>query len=171
MPDAIFEHPRLAQVDDPLDPDRSDLDAYVALVDELGARSVLDVGCGTGTLACTLAERGVDVAAVDPAQASLDVARTKRGAGQVRWIHGDATGLPAMQVDAAVMTGNVAQVFVTDEAWRATLSGIRAALRPGGWLLFESRVPARRAWERWIPERTTQWSISTAWVVSSRGMS
>jgi SAM-dependent methyltransferase len=154
VPDATFEHPRLAQLYDPLDPDRGDLDAYVAIVDELGAQSVLDVGCGTGTLACTLAGRGVDVVAVDPARAMLDVAGTKRGAAQVQWIHGDATSLPAMQVDAAVMTGNVAQVFVTDEAWLASLSGIRAAVRPGGWLVFESRVPARRAWEGWVPELT-----------------
>ena len=94
------------------------------------------------------------VVAVDPAQASLDVARTKPGADHVQWIHGDATNLPALQVDAAVMTGNVAQVFATDAAWLATLCGIREALRPGGSLVFESRVPARRAWERWIPELT-----------------
>jgi SAM-dependent methyltransferase len=51
MPDAIFEDPRLVRVYDPLDPDRSDLDAYVAFIHEAGATSVLDVGCGTGTLA------------------------------------------------------------------------------------------------------------------------
>jgi hypothetical protein len=84
----------------------------------------------------------------------LDVARPKGGAAQVQWIHGDATSLPAMQVDAAVMTGNVAQVFITDDAWLATLSGIHASVRPGGWLVFESRVPARQAWEEWVPELT-----------------
>jgi SAM-dependent methyltransferase len=50
--DAHYEDPRLARIYDPLDPDRSDLDAYLALVDELGVRSVLDVGCGTGSFAC-----------------------------------------------------------------------------------------------------------------------
>ena len=58
MADDGFEVPRLAQLYDPLDPDRSDLDVYAAIVDELGARSVLDVGCGTGTFACLLAARG-----------------------------------------------------------------------------------------------------------------
>jgi 2-polyprenyl-3-methyl-5-hydroxy-6-metoxy-1,4-benzoquinol methylase len=53
--DAHFSERRLAEVYDPLDPDRSDLDAYVAMVDEFGAHSVLDIGCGTGTLACPLA--------------------------------------------------------------------------------------------------------------------
>lgn len=35
MPDAILDDPRLAALYDPLDPDRGDLDAYLALVDEL----------------------------------------------------------------------------------------------------------------------------------------
>jgi SAM-dependent methyltransferase len=152
MRDALFEEPRLAQVYDPLDPDRPDLDVYAALVDELRARSVLDVGCGTGTFACLLAARGVQMVAVDPARASLDVARSKPGAEHVRWLRGDATALPAVRVDLATMTGNVAQVFLTDEAWEAALAGIRAALRPGGWLVFETRDPGARAWLQWNRE-------------------
>ena len=154
MGDAIFEDPRLAQVYDPLDPDRSDLDVYVQLVDELGARSVLDIGCGTGTFACMLARRDIDVTAVDPAGASLDVARAKPGAEAVQWLQGDATTLPPLRVDAAFMTANVAQVFLTDDDWQATLRGTRRALRPGGHLVFETRDPARRAWEQWTPELT-----------------
>ena len=80
---------------------------------EFGAVTVLDVGCGTGTLACLLAARGLDVVAVDPAAASLDVARRKPGAGRVRWLHADATALPPLRVDLATMTGNVAQVGQT----------------------------------------------------------
>ena len=79
MVDEIFADPRLAELYDPFEQDRSDLAAYVDLVDELGARSVLDVGCGTGTLACSLAQRGVTVVGVDPATASLEVARRKPG--------------------------------------------------------------------------------------------
>ena len=152
MVDAIFDDPRLAQVYDVLDPDRSDLDVYMALVEQLGAGSVLDIGCGTGTFACMLAGRGLEVIAADPAAAMLDVARSKPGADAVRWVHGDATTLPSLHVDAAFMTANVAQVFLTDDDWAATLTAVRAALRPGGWLVFETRVPARRAWEQWTPE-------------------
>jgi SAM-dependent methyltransferase len=152
IPDAdpIFFDPRLAAVYDQLDPDRSDLDEYLAVGRELGAGSVLDVGCGTGTFACLLVNHGFEVVGVDPAGASLDVARTKPGADQVRWIDGDATRLPGdVAVDVATMTANVAQVFVTDEAWEAALRGIHAALVPGGHLVFETRNPARRAWEVW----------------------
>jgi SAM-dependent methyltransferase len=154
VPDAIFDDPRLAQVYDPLHPDRSDLDVYVDMVVDFGAASVLDVGCGTGTLACMLARRGIQVTAVDPARASLDVARVKAGADAVDWLLGDATMLPRLSVDAAFMTANVAQVFLTDDDWAATLRGIGAALRPRGVLVFETRDPAWRAWEQWTPELT-----------------
>lgn len=154
MADAQYEDPRLARIYDPLDPDRSDLDAYSALVDECGAGSVLDVGCGTGTWACLLAQRGLVVVGLDPAAASLEVARTKPGADRVRWVHGDSTALPPLQVDLATMTGNVAQVFVTDADWMVTLRAIGEALRPGGRLVFESRVPEDQAWCRWTPRES-----------------
>jgi SAM-dependent methyltransferase len=149
MADNAFEHPRLAAIYDELDADRSDLDAYVALADELGARRVLDVGCGTGTFAILLAHRGLVVTGVDPALASLDVARAKPGADRVRWIHGDAASLPQLDLDLATMTGNVAQAIVDRADWEATLRGVYEALRPGGHLVFETRDPADRAWERW----------------------
>src|SRR5947209_3347600 len=86
-----------------------------ALSPSLEPGTVLDIGCGTGTLASSLAQRGVEVVAVDPARASLDVARSKPDAHRVRWLHSDATALPRLRADLATMTGNVAQVFITDE--------------------------------------------------------
>ena len=139
--DAHYEHPRLAQIYDAFDGPRVDLDVYVALVRELGAQHVLDVGCGTGTFACLLAQRDLDVVGLDPAAASLDVARSKPGADRVRWILGDATSLPPLQADLATMTGNVAQIFVTDEGWNEALGAIRQALRPGGYSRLRESDP------------------------------
>ena len=155
MPDALFSDPRLAILYDVFDADRSDLDLYVGIVAELDAASVLDLGCGTGTLALRLADQGRQVVAVDPARASLDIARTKPGADRVEWRLGDAGSLAGVEVDAATMTGNTAQAIL-GRAWPDTLAGVRAALRPGGHLVFESRVPARRAWEGWTPAHTRQ---------------
>jgi SAM-dependent methyltransferase len=171
VPDPIFADPRLAELYDIVDDDRRDLDAYVAIAAELGASAVLDVGCGTGTLACRLAlggrevggrevrgraVRGREVVGLDPAGASLDVARRKAGAERVRWECGTAMDLPCLDVDVdlAVMTGNVAQVFITDDDWSDTLAAVHRALRPGGWLVFETRDPSRRAWETWTREQT-----------------
>ena len=124
MPDAIFAHPRLAEVYDAFDGPRDDLVAYRDIVDELGADRVLDVGCGTGNLAVLLAGRARTVVGVDPAEASLAVAKTKDSAGRITWLHGDATTLPDLAVDLAVMTGNVAQVFLADDDWARTLDGV-----------------------------------------------
>ncbi|MCY9782599.1 class I SAM-dependent methyltransferase [Nocardiopsis sp. EMB25] len=154
MADECFGHPRLAAIYDPLDPDRGDLDAYLRLAEESAARRVLDIGCGTGVFALLLADRGIEVVGVDPARAFLDVARAKPGAERVRWIHGDASALPPLRVDLVTMTANVAQAVVDAEAWRMTLRGAHEALSPGGLLVFETRDPARRAWEGWTREAT-----------------
>ncbi|ROR35590.1 class I SAM-dependent methyltransferase [Kitasatospora cineracea] len=149
MADECFTLPRLAALYDALDPERDDLLPYLALVDELGASQVLDLGCGTGVFTLLLAGRGVRVLGVDPAAASVAVARRKPGAERVRWLVGDATDLPPLGVDLVTMTANAAQEITGPDHWRATLRGVRDALRPGGHLVFESRVPARRAWESW----------------------
>ncbi len=153
VPDQAFDHPRLAEVYDALEGSRHDLDAYMAMAAEFGARSVVDVGCGTGCLALRLADAGCRVTAVDPASASVRVARSKPGARQVDWVVGDAPSLvverPGLAAEMAVMTGNVAQVFLTDDEWDRTVRAIHSLLVEGGRFVFETRVPAKRAWEGW----------------------
>src|SRR6478609_5890219 len=55
-----------------------------------GARSVLDLGCGTGRHASLLAERGYDVTGVDRSPAMLAEARARevRG-GRTEFVEGD----------------------------------------------------------------------------------
>src|SRR5699024_11247608 len=79
--DGEFSDPRLAQLYDVFDPDRSDLDGYAAIAAQVGAHRVLDVGCGTGTFACLLAERGLEVTGVDPAARSEE----RRGGKEGGW--------------------------------------------------------------------------------------
>jgi SAM-dependent methyltransferase len=156
VPDEIFDDPRLAAVYDALDSDRRDLDLYVSIARDLAARTVADIGCGTGTLACLFAAAGLDVIGVDPAEAMLEVARRKPSADHVRWIHGVATDLPPLTVDLATMTGNVAQVFLDDQEWTETLTAAHRVLRPGGVLAFETRRPEQEAWHAWNPTDSFQ---------------
>lgn len=149
VPDDAFADPRLVALYDPSEGERPDLDLYERIIGELGVGSVLDLGCGTGTLACRLAVAGVTVIGVDPAEASLAIARARAKADQVSWLSSDASQLPDVSVDAAVMTGNVAQVFLSDASWNDALASMHEAIRPGGHLVFEVRDPANRGWEPW----------------------
>ncbi len=96
----------------------------------------------------------MEVTAVDPASASLDVARKKRCAELVHWLDGDVAALQALQVDLVTMTGNVAQIFLTDDEWRAVLSVSRRVLRPRGRLVFEVRDPKAKGWLAWTRDQT-----------------
>jgi SAM-dependent methyltransferase len=152
VPDAIFAHPRLAALYDAFDGARDDLAAYLDIVRALGACRVVDIGCGTGSLAVQLAGSGCTVMGVDPAAASLEVARSKAAAGEVSWVCGDAASARGFDADLAVLTGNVAQVFLTDDDWEDALRAIRGALRPRGYLVLETRRPEHRAWEEWAAD-------------------
>lgn len=156
MADQIFEDPRLVEIYDEFDGEREDLQHYLKIVEELNAVSILDIGCGTGCFANLLADRGFEVTGVDPASASLDIARHKPNAHKVKWIQGDAKNLPFIKVDLAVMTGNVAQVFLTDESWENTIIAIRRVLKPTGHFVFEVRDPTQKAWLDWTREKTYQ---------------
>lgn len=134
---------------------RWDHDFYLALADELGARDVVDIGCGTGVFCVDLARRGMRAVGVDPAAAMLDVARTRPDGDLVTWVHGSADDVPPGSADLIVMMGHVAQYFVSDAEWAGTLAACRRILHDGGHLTFESRNPDRGWPQRWTRERTT----------------
>lgn len=148
---AEFTDPRLVAIYDTVNAYDADAQPrfYAELALQLGAESIVDVGCGTGLITCELARQHYRMIGVDPAPAMLGVARRRPYGDRVRWIEGDASRLGAPDVDLAIMSGKVAQFFLSDESWQATLAAVRVALRPGGRLAFESRNPAAREWERW----------------------
>ena len=158
MPDAIFDDPRLAQVYDPLDPDRSDLDVYVDLAIELGARRCsMSVAARERSPACSPGA-GLRVTAVDPARASLDVARTKprrrRGQLDARRRHDAAAAERRCRVHDRRTSRRSSS---TDDDWTRPCAG-SGALRPGCARVRDPR-PGRRAWEEWTPEQTRRpWS-------------
>ena len=130
-------------------------DFYLGLARTLkrGAR-VLDLGCGTGLLACRIAEEGLAVTGVDPAEGMLGVARQRPGGERVSWIKsvGQAMRLP-QRFDLIYMTGHAFQALLTDDDALALLKTARDHLADDGLIAFETRNPARRAWLSWTPDR------------------
>lgn len=133
---------------------RHDHDFHLATAARLGVVDAVDLGCGTGVFAVDLAATGPRVVGVDPAAASLAFARSRPGGDTVEWLLGTAADVPAESTDLVVMMGHVAQYFVDDDGWVATLGEIRRTLRAGGWLTFETRNPALDWGGRWTEERT-----------------
>ena len=148
------EDPRAVATYDTECAGRHDHDFYLALAAEVRARTVVDLGCGTGVFAVDLARRGFHAVGVDPAAAMLEVARTREDGDLATWIHGTAAALPTGSADLVVMMGHVAQSFVEDEAWATTLAEVHRALADGGHLAFESRQPDRDWPARWTREHT-----------------
>ncbi len=141
----------LYDIDNPAGEDHA---YYRALADEIDARSIVDLGCGTGLLTRSLARTGRTVIGIDPSCTMLDYARRQPGSESVTWIHGDASALASDRtVDLAICAGN-AIMHISPEQLPSALRSLAAALRPGGTLSFESRNPAYRGWERWTPEAT-----------------
>lgn len=151
--DEGFADPWLARLYDAECPWHPQDDFYQEL--DLRARSVLDVGCGTGTRLVSTRERGHDgeLVGVDPAAGMLGVARAK--SDRVEWIAGAAQTLDlGRRFDLITMTGHAFQVLLDDASTVAALTAFHRHLSADGLLAFETRNPVARAWEGWVADRT-----------------
>ena len=156
MTEDPYRDPDLVQLYDLDNPALDDHAWYRALADEVDARVVVDLGCGTGLLTRSFARPGRTVLGVDPSRTMLEYARRQPGSEAVTWILGDASALaPSGDVDLVVCTGNAIMQIGPGEL-PSTLAAVAAALREGGVLAFETRHPAYRQWEEWTPEATTE---------------
>ncbi len=152
MIELLYSDPALVSIYDALNAGGEDFRFYEAMIGSVPLR-VVDLGCGTGRFAAAMAAKGHEVVGVDPAPRMLDVARTRPGGQAVRWVQGDASALPGKaELDVVVMTGHAFQCLLSNAAVSSTLAAIRAALAPGGRLMFESRNPLDRPWRRWTPD-------------------
>ena len=134
-----FHDPQLAEIFDAIgESDRGDLDPWLAIVEELHAHTIIDLGSGTGVLACRLAALGMSVIGIEPGPASMNLARRQTGADRVQWILGDAAAMPVCDADLVMMTGNIPE-HMSDSEWTVALAASHRALRPGGHLVFENR--------------------------------
>lgn len=130
-------------------------DAEVAFVCDVLAlepgASVVDVGCGTGRHAVSLAARGLRVTGVDLSPAMLARARDRAEAAgvEVELLEADARALPSIgPFDAAICLCEGAFCLVADgveplEHDRSVLASIHRVLRPSARLLLTGLNAAR----------------------------
>ena len=148
-----YDDARVAALYDLDNPPGEDHAYFRRAAEESGARRIVDLGCGTGSLTVTLTGDDRAVVGIDPAEAMLRVARARPGGDRVEWRRGTAELIEPASADLVIMSGNVAMHLIGQD-WHDALQRIAAGLAPGGRLLFETRNPVRRAWEDWQQEPT-----------------
>jgi ubiquinone/menaquinone biosynthesis C-methylase UbiE len=97
---------------------------------------VLDLGCGTGSLAVLIQRRhpGVQVCALDPDAKALAIARRKaeRAGFAIRFEQGFGDALPFADGAFDRVLSSLVLHHLTSEEKLATLRDVRRVLRPGG---------------------------------------
>jgi len=134
--------PQVAEIYDLANSPAQDTDFYLSLAEPRPC-SILDLGCGTGTLCCALAERGHQPTGVDPAAAVLAVARRKPHAESVEWVGSSAENYRSDRCfDWIFMTGHAFQVLLSNADALAVFATMHRHLKPRGKVAFETRNPS-----------------------------
>lgn len=108
-------------------------------------RTVLDLACGTGTIACLLAARGYEVTATDGSEEMLTQAMRKAAALPGRpplFVH---QAMPRLRlpepVDAAVSTLDSLNYLTRERDIQETFRRVFRWLKPGGLFVFDVNSP------------------------------
>lgn len=109
-------------------------------------RSVLDLACGTGTIACLLAERGYHVTATDGSEEMLVQAMQKAAVLDAEqmplFVH---QSMPRLRlphpVDAAISTIDSLNYLTREKDLRETFFRVFRALKSGGQFIFDVNTP------------------------------
>jgi 2-polyprenyl-3-methyl-5-hydroxy-6-metoxy-1,4-benzoquinol methylase len=127
-----------------------DYDADVPLTEQL-AKSlggpILDLACGTGTMAIRMAQQGYQVTGVDIIPEMIDWSAKKAAAQSVsiEWLLADARTFHLdKQFSFIYMLGNAFQHFLTRDDQEALLARVCEHLQPEGCFLFCTRNPSPR---------------------------
>ena len=105
--------------------------------------TVLDLGCGTGSISIPLAKRGYRVTGVDMSAEMLAVAYDKMRKEQVNvsWVEQDMRELEVPQADAVISLCDSLSYLTEEEDVQQTFQRVFAHLTPGGSFLFDVHSP------------------------------
>ncbi|MGR5235779.1 class I SAM-dependent methyltransferase [Vibrio alfacsensis] len=108
----------------------------------MGARSLLDVCCGTGIVTIPVAKVLDYAVGIDIAEGMLKQAKHKaHQANNLYFLQLDATQFSLdKRFDIAIMTGNAFQAFLSDEMLVGVLNSISNHLDKGGRFIFDTRL-------------------------------
>jgi SAM-dependent methyltransferase len=130
-----------AEYYDLMDADRAPFVAFYRSLVGARTESVLDVGCGTGTIAIALASDVPGrVVGVDVSARMLQVAKTK--AESLEWLQGDLRCPPVVGAfDLVVCCFNTLQHLLADEDLRRAFAAVGSLLTPKGVFAFDIYQP------------------------------
>ncbi len=99
---------------------------------------ICDLGCGTGSVAVLLSQRGARVTGIDNAEGMLSVAAGKDPDSAVMWVMQDITDfeLPYGQDVILSLTDTLDHVMEEDSL-RKVFQNVRDSLNPGGLFIFD----------------------------------
>lgn len=104
--------------------------------------TVVELGCGTGTLAAILAQRGYQVTAVDLSPDMLSVAAEKCDGLDVQLVCQDMSKLALpYQADAVICCLDSLNYVTRPLLVQRTFQRVFSSLKPGGLFLFDVKTP------------------------------
>ena len=121
-------------------------EADLRLCGDISGRRVLDLGCGAGENAVTMAGQGAHVIALDVSRAQMALGKRLAEAAEIRveWHESDAADLAFLRadsIDLALAAGVVHEIEDLDRLLRQ----VHRVLRPGSAFVFSHEHPMRLA--------------------------
>ena len=108
--------------------------SLISVIEGLGVKSVLDIGCGNGNFAKQLSARGYDVVACDPEDSAIRIAQTEESkvSFHTLGVYDDFAKLDVADFDLVIATEVVEHLFLP----RKLIDFSGHFLKPGGLLVI-----------------------------------
>lgn len=106
-------------------------------------QSIIDLGCGTGSIAIPLANKGYKVTGIDLSAEMLSIAyeKMKQAHAEVIWVEQDMRELQLPSADTVISFCDSLSYLVEESDVQRTFQRVYEHLHPGGTFLFDVHSP------------------------------